>query len=53
MPHIICITESWLDNYIPDESDEKLSISGFKLLHLDRKRLEEDIVLYNSIASYF
>ena len=43
MPHVICITETWLDNGI---TDDELTISGFKLLRPDRNWHGGGIVLY-------
>jgi len=42
-PHIICITESWLDK---DIADNELAISGFKLLRLDRNRHGGGVAVY-------
>ena len=50
MPHIICITETWLDNGI---TDNELTISGFKLLQLDRNRHGGGIVLYIKDIFFF
>ena len=42
-PHIVCITESWLDK---DVTDDELLINSFKLLRLDRNRHGGGIALY-------
>ena len=42
-PHIVCITEIWLDK---DITDDELLINGFKLLRLDRNRHGGGTALY-------
>ena len=42
-PHIVCITESWLDSNI---SDNELCIDGYSITRLDRNRHGGGVALY-------
>ena len=44
-PHVICITESWLDTHI---SDQELSIDGYNIIRRDRNRHGGGVALYIS-----
>ncbi len=44
-PHIVCITESWLDSNI---TDNELCIDGYSITRLDRNRHGKGVALYVS-----
>ena len=43
LPHIICLTETWLSS---DISDSEVSISGYNLYRADRDRHGGGILMY-------
>ena len=42
-PHVVCITETWLDNHI---SDNELSVPNYKIIRLDRSRHGGGVAIY-------
>ena len=49
-PHVVCITETWLDNCI---SDNEISVPNYKIIRLDRSRHGGGVAIYvDSMFTY-